>query len=57
MVLLFVCRFAKEKIQGDLLLQNIEALANTENKDMRCYGIGSLDCAVKQTKVLMIIYK
>lgn len=38
-VLLFVCRFTKKVTQGDLLLQNIEALANTENKHIENFGV------------------
>lgn len=39
--------------ESDVLLQNIEAIANPE-LNARCYGVGSIDCPLNHTKVMRI---
>lgn len=41
---------------SDLLLQNVEALANNERPvNTDCLGIGSVDCPLNSTKVKRVV--
>lgn len=40
--------------RSELLLSNIEALANDENVNADCIGIGSVDCPINSDKVLYV---
>lgn len=42
-------------LNRDLLLNNIEALANPESPDYVCYGSGSVDCPITKTKVSAVL--
>lgn len=52
LVVAFSLRSDNEK-ETELLLQNIEAIASTEN-GVFCLGVGSLDCPLNSTKVWRI---
>ncbi|MEA4840250.1 MAG: hypothetical protein VB110_04500 [Bacteroidales bacterium] len=41
----------REGIQSDLTIATIEALATTENVDVNCFSIGSVDCPKSKEKV------
>lgn len=41
----------RENDQSDLTLAAIEALADTENVDVNCFSIGSVDCPESKEKV------
>ena len=40
---------------NDLLFENIECLASSENPDVSCFYIGSLDCPLLNVKVLYFV--
>ncbi len=44
-----------DKSVNDVLIGNIEALANPENANYVCYGYGSIDCPVTNSKVYGVI--
>lgn len=43
-----------QKDLPSLTLQNIEALSNSESPEVKCYGIGSVDCPKDKTKVIIV---
>jgi hypothetical protein len=43
-----------QKVLPTITLQNIEALSNSEFPEVKCYGIGSIDCPSEDIKVKYI---
>ncbi|WP_294067106.1 NVEALA domain-containing protein [Proteiniphilum sp. UBA1028] len=49
--------FSKSKVKNqyisEILLSNIECLATSENPNINCFGLGSVDCPKSEVKVLL----
>lgn len=41
---------------SSLLLENVEALADGEYEHVNCFGTGSIDCPLNNTKVYLVDY-
>lgn len=41
---------------SSLLLENVEALADEEYEHVSCFGTGSVDCPLNNTKVYFVKY-
>lgn len=41
---------------SSLLLDNVEALADGEYDHVKCFGTGSVDCPLNNTKVYLVDY-
>jgi hypothetical protein len=46
---------SKKTFLNKLVLKNIECLASSESPGVNCVGIGSLDCPVYNTKVILYV--
>ena len=52
---LFNVQIKGEDYFSSIWLENIEVLSQDENRTVRCYSPGSLDCPISQDKVKYII--
>lgn len=51
---LFLQKHKAVQTETNLLLLNIEALAQSEGSNARCMGVGSVDCPINSDKVYMV---
>ena len=53
----FVChlRADQQQITNEVMLRNIEALADDEYDNVYCFGMGCLDCPINAEKVKYVI--